>query len=148
MTTTTTQLWSESWSWNAKECSDSSPSLNFRNVARFLAVLEPLDLIGGRTVTNILPEKHPKALQLIQETFTCRIREVSSNGFGLSLLHANIAFISLKRSSMLPNTRIVWSRAYTFHYNSLQESSNLVLSNIDVCIHSERENNNSVSFQF
>ena len=61
----------------------------------------------------------------------------SSNGFGLLLLDAENAFNSINGSFALLNARTLWSRAYTFLYNSYQESSKLVLSNTDVFIRSE-----------
>ena len=48
---------------------------NIKNATRFLAdknrnsVLKPSDLIDGRTVTEILQEKHPKASPLFEGTF-------------------------------------------------------------------------------
>ena len=48
---------------------------NIKNATRFLAdkngtsVLKPSDSIDGRTVTEILPEKHPKASPLFEVTF-------------------------------------------------------------------------------
>ena len=48
---------------------------NIKNATRSLAdkntsnALKPSDLIDGRTVTEILQEKHPKASPLLEETF-------------------------------------------------------------------------------
>ena len=48
---------------------------NIKNATRFLAdengtsVLKPSDLIDGRTVTEVLQEKHPKASPLFEGTF-------------------------------------------------------------------------------